>query len=588
MPNSLNKTNLYSRAQGLFSRARNNPKTTAAVLIVTGLGFWWAYGALYAETAPTQYVLGTVEKGTVIASVSASGQISASNQLEIKSKGSGEVRSVLVEPGSKVRAGALLAQLDTTDALKAIRDAQANVVSAQLSLDKIKKPATALTLTQAQNALVTAEGTLAKNYTDSQSDIENAFLDMPAILSDVLSILTGTDAGRNAQWNIDFYKNSISTYDTRAGAFRDASYADYLAAKKSYDTLFTQYQSLGTNPSPEAVEKMLTDTTATLQTLAQSIRSATVFIQLYLDVYETRNFTPAPAAATAITNLNTFTSTLNGHLSSLRADTTALTQGALSITEKKQSLASVVAGADDLDIRSAELSLTKAQNSLRDAQNALADYYVRAPFDGTVASVAVKKFETVGNGTAIATLITNQRFAELSLNEVDVAKISVGDKSTLTFDAIEELTLTGKVAEIDALGTVSQGVVSYVVQIRFDTQDARIKPGMTVNASIITDVRQNVLAVPLSAVKSQNNEKYVLAFTPPLLTGSSTDPVASSEEPARIVVQTGISDDTQTEITSGVTEGQQIVVRTTTATTQTQTTAPSLFGAPGGGRAGAR
>ena len=70
------------------------------------------------------------------------------------------------------------------------------------------------------------------------------------------------------------------------------------------------------------------------------------------------------------------------------------------------------------------------------------------------------------------------------MNEVDAAKISVGNKTTLTFDATEDLTLTGKVAQIDTIGTVEQGVVSYKVKIAFDTQDERIKPGMTANASI--------------------------------------------------------------------------------------------------------
>ena len=58
-------------------------------------------------------------------------------------------------------------------------------------------------------------------------------------------------------------------------------------------------------------------------------------------------------------------------------------------------------------------------------------------------------------------------------------------------------------SQIDAIGTVSQGVVSYNVQITFDTQDSRIKPGMSASVNIITNTQQNVLTVPNSAVKTK-------------------------------------------------------------------------------------
>ncbi|MDD5433706.1 MAG: hypothetical protein PHE77_03610, partial [Candidatus Pacebacteria bacterium] len=60
--------------------------------------------------------------------------------------------------------------------------------------------------------------------------------------------------------------------------------------------------------------------------------------------------------------------------------------------------------------------------------------------------------------------------AEISLNEVDVAKVKIGQRAIITFDAIDELEITGKVEDVDTIGTVSQGVVSYNVKIIFDTQ----------------------------------------------------------------------------------------------------------------------
>lgn len=135
------------------------------------------------------------------------------------------------------------------------------------------------------------------------------------------------------------------------------------------------------------------------------------------------------------------------------------------------------------------------------------------------------------------------------------------------------------------MGTVSQGVVSYTIKITFDTQDSRIKSGMTINASIQTAVHPDVLYVPSGAVKTSNGTSYVLSFETPLVDTSTTLGVVSKITPIQIPVQIGISDDTNIEIISGLTEGEQVVSRTTTssAVTKTTTTAPSLFGGGGGG-----
>src|SRR3989344_1785815 len=171
-----------------------------------------------------------------------------------------------------------------------------------------------------------------------------------------------------------------------------------------------------------------------------------------------------------------------------------------------------------------------------------------------------KKGDSVSGGAVAATFITKQRLAEISLNEVDIAKIKVGQKSTLTFDAIPELSISGEVAEIDAIGTVAQGVVSYVVKITFDTDDSRVKPGMSVSAAITTDAKTDVVIVPVSAVKSQGQEQYM-------------EVKIGDAAPERVSVKTGIANDEFIEIISGVKEGDNVVSGTISAqTTPSQTT----------------
>ncbi|MES2135066.1 MAG: efflux RND transporter periplasmic adaptor subunit [Patescibacteria group bacterium] len=555
-------------------------KFISVVLLVVALGgAWWAYGLATTASAETRYVLSVVGRGTVISSVSASGQVSSSNQLDIQAKVSGEILSVNVTPGQKVYAGQMIAIIDPTSAEKAVRDAEANLESAQISLEKLQKPASALTVTQAQNALTNAEDALVKLYSDSNTDVVNAFLDLPGIITNLEDILTGTDACGGGQWNVDCYTNAMSGYDSEVEAYSRTAQNDYTAAKKAYESAFVDYQALGTTADNASIEKALSKAYTAVQSASKAVKSANAFIQLYEDTLETHNRIPAAAAGAALDELSTFTGQLNSHFSSLLSDTNSLKQDKQNIVEKQQSLAETMAGTDSLDLRSSKLSVTKAQNSLEDAKTTLADYYVRAPFAGTIAAVDAKKYETASG--VLATLITTQKIAELSLNEVDAAKVKLGNKATLTFDALEDLTLTGEVVEIDTIGAVEQGVVSYSLKIAFDSQDERIKSGMTVNSSIQTAVKQDVLTVPTSAVKTQNGVSYVQVFDPALGDTGGTQGVISKIPPQQVMVEVGISDDTTVEILSGLTEGQQIVTRTASGAATTQSTtqgAPSLLG----------
>jgi len=101
----------------------------------------------------------------------------------------------------------------------------------------------------------------------------------------------------------------------------------------------------------------------------------------------------------------------------------------------------------------------------------------------------------------------------VSLNEVDAAKVASGDPVTLTFDALPSLTIPGTVSYLDPLGTVSQGVVNYAVQIALNVQNDQIKTGMTASAVIVTQTHTGVLMVPTSAITKIGNRSMVLVPT---------------------------------------------------------------------------
>jgi HlyD family secretion protein len=206
---------------------------------------------------------------------------------------------------------------------------------------------------------------------------------------------------------------------------------------------------------------------------------------------------------------------------------------------------------------------------LRQKENNYQNYFIKAPFDGLLARLSVKATDSVSSGTVIGTLVSSQKISIITLNEVDVAKVKVGQKAKLKFDAIDGLVMDGTVTTVDLVGTVSQGVVNYNVEITLDNQDERIKSGMSVSAEIIIDTKNSVLTVPNSAIKNQGKNQYVELFA-----GSSTTP------PIQKNVIVGISNDNITEIIQGLNVGDQVVVRTISGTVAKTTT--SILGGNAG------
>src|SRR5258708_1774829 len=155
--------------------------------------------------------------------------------------------------------------------------------------------------------------------------------------------------------------------------------------------------------------------------------------------------------------------------------------------------------------------------------------------------------------------------ASVNLSEIDVTKVSPGQKVTLTLDAFPDKTFTGRVLTIDTNGTVSSGVTTYPVTIGLATALNNIYPNMAVNATIITNVKDNVLVVPSGAIQTSG--------------GQSTIRVLKNDQIQTVDVVTGDSSDTQTEISSGLNEGETVVTGTvkTGAGTSGGTTGNSPF-----------
>jgi len=578
-------------------------KVLSLIIIIALVSFGYlGYKKVKANSGETRYVLAAVEKGTLITSVSGSGQVSVSDQVDIKPKASGDITAVYVTAGTEVKSGTLLARIDTVDAERAVRDAETSLETSKLELEQLLEPEDELTLFQSENSLIQAkeakqkaDDNLNKSYEDGFNTVANIYLSLPTAMAGLQDILMGYSFSNN-QWNMDYYADAVRKYDEKVSLYRDDAYSKYQTARKAYDENFKNYKATSRDSSKEVIKALIEETYITVKAVSDVIKSANNLILFYQDKLAERDLKPSSLSNTHISSLNNYMSTTNSNLSnvlsakrSIEDYKDAITSAERSIKEKELSLAKIKSGPDDLTLRAKRIVIQQKEEALSTAKQDLSDHYLRAPFSGVIVQVSAKKGDSASAGTSLMTLVTKQKYAEISLNEVDIAKVKVGQKVNLTFDAIDDLTVTGAISEVDALGAVTQGVVTYDVKIGFDTQEDKVKSGMSVSASIITDVKQNVLLVPNAAVKSQGNNNYVeilnsTTSSSQLLAGIAATGISSKTSPKQQTIETGLSNDTYTEIVSGLNEGDQVVTQTITnktAASSNQSQQNSSFRIPG-------
>ncbi|OGN28157.1 MAG: hypothetical protein A3A33_02270 [Candidatus Yanofskybacteria bacterium RIFCSPLOWO2_01_FULL_49_25] len=548
--------------------------------------------------APTivTYALGTVQRGTLVVSVSGTGQVSTSNQIDVKPKASGDVAYIAVKNGQTVKAGTLLVQIDARDAAKTLRDAQINLDSAQIAYAKLQLNQQS-NIPQLQDSITNAQNNLTKGYQDGYTDVSNAFLDLPGIVDDIRGVLYDSTVRGACAPNKCEYVNLVTNDQAENLSFLiHRADTDYQTALAAYNQNFANYTATSRTADSGTIMSLVQQTINTAQLLSQAAKSEQNMLDtLVADLNATAGVqsgtsSSVPSQVTAYrTAITSDIGTLNSHNSTLTSLQNSITTNQQTLINAQRNLG-IAEKSNPLDIASQANSLKHAQAALQDARDNLANYYVRAPFTGVVAKVNINKGDSISSGTPAVTMITQQGIADVSLNEVDVAKIATGQKTTLIFDAVPGLTLTGEVVDVDVLGAVTQGVVTYHVKIGFDTQDSRVKSGMSVSAAIIIDVKQDALMIPNSAIKTQGGTSAVQLptdQTAALQMVSSigvTTGISLPVAPRQQVITTGITNDTSTEVTGGLQEGDVIVTRTISASTTARTsTAPSLFGGGGAG-----
>ena len=227
-----------------------------------------------------------------------------------------------------------------------------------------------------------------------------------------------------------------------------------------------------------------------------------------------------------------------------------------------------------------EMALELAHGQLEDAQNTLQDAQeeldrakskssiIVAPFNGFITVINVEGGDEVMKGTVAVELADPEKFeADIMVSEMDILQVKLGGEAWVQVDAMQGLSLPAEVTHISPTATIQSGVVNYEVKVEVESlkpEDFQLREGLTVIVSIIVDERNDVLLVPNAAITTQGGQTYVQVM--------SQGGILEERS-----ITTGISNWQYTEVTKGLSEGEQVVVPGGTITTSA-----TEQGSPGG------
>ncbi len=530
----------------------------ATVLVITNPGG----EAPVARTA-------TVTRGDVTALVTGSGNAESSLRTPVSFEGSGTVTSVLVEPGDTVTLGQPLATIDDAAAQAELRTAEAQLASAQAVLDQAKAGPTdvlrqqdQLGVTQAEQALDNARAAV----TAAQKQLELDRVSTKSAIDNAKTELANDDkasatAVENAEEKLEADTKSQKTLVEQAEAEEQAacSGTSSLAedGEDSESTSCTSAKLATKNAKNTRDSVLLADRQAI--TTAKQTRESTLDQrrQAVTEAEQTRAETLLTGETTVETNKQ------------------AVTKAEGDVTAAKLATEANLHPKTPEEIAQAQASVDSAQVDVDTARRGVEKTALKAPQAGVVLAVNGEVGESAGgqdsdngsgssdddngnSGDSAASdsatsagdgFIVIANLSELAVTaeipEADAAKLQLGQQATISFPATET-TATGTVTRKDPQSTVSNDVVLYPVTISLETAPPGVGVGATANVSVTTGTATGVLKAPTQAITTTGNR--------------STVTVRRNGVDTVVPVRIGVSGPAETEIVSGVTEGDVLVL----------------------------
>ena len=508
----------------------------------------------------------TVKLGNISVIISGTGTVEANAQYDITSLVKGEIIADYFQEGDVVEKDALLYKIDTKDMENSISKSQISLDNATNNYNSALEDVSNLNVKAPINGVVTNvyvdvgdkvnSGTKIADVIDSSKML----LSIPFIAEDAKTLYIGQTA--SVKLDNSFYETTGTVTKITSGELINS----YGAAIKNVEILVD-------NPG--------------------SIREGDTATAIAGDV--------------ACNDSGTFKYNAS---ETIEAEVSGKVERMIISTGDKVYKNGVVAV---LDSNSVNKTLRERTNSLKDAQLSLDNQYdnlenydIKAPISGTVLQKNSKAGDNLdisqsNNSSPMAVIADLSRLLfKINVDELDVTKIEVGQEVSITVDAIEGKTFTGFVDYVSLIGSSTNGVTSYPVTVVINEPEGII-PGMNVSANIVVQSKQNVLTVPVSAIQRGNFVYVKSSDAKKQKDAETTEKMIPRNVPAgftAVKVETGINDDNNIEIVSGLNEGDIVYVtqRSAEASSNMQGIMPGgmmgggmpSVGMPSGGMMGGR
>lgn len=415
--------------------------------------------------------------------VSGIGEVKAVQDADLTFATTGTVDQVLVEEGDTVQKGELLAILDTRSLDQAIAQAEASLDIAKASEDALNEGPTSAEVSAANVQIRQAQITLEQTKTSEEQNL--------------LSAQSGLS---QAQASLQSTKDSLSQAKTNAEAQLKQSalsltqaQAAYAQAKSDWDYV----QDTGANPtapkttdsSGNKVKNKLEDSqraqyyAAFVQAEASMKQAEETMKQAEVNAEKARQ-----AEVTGIQQAEETVKQAQARVDTLKlpdtADQTAAAKAAVDLAQANK--AKLNPAPSKSDVSKASATVRQAQAALDSAKVNREHAEIHAPFAGIISEVNIDPGDPSSSSGSVPISIVDvsQLHVDVDINDVDIAKVKLGQKAQLVAQALPDTIFSGSVTYIAPTATVSGNVRTYVVRIKLDKQDG-LRPGMRIRVTIL-------------------------------------------------------------------------------------------------------
>ncbi len=494
------------------------------IIVLVGLGgaAYLRFGSQGARAATPSGQTATVTLGSLAATVAGAGNITSHAAVDLSFGTSGVVRKVNVRPGDQVIAGQVLAQLDTSDLELQLQNAQVNLKVAQDKLAQAQNPNSAQDIANARSQVEAAQA----NYNTLVAGASAS--DLAAAQAAVVSAQAAYDAA------VKSAGTSNSQLEAAAAAVQKAQVA-LEQAQAAYD-------KVASNPQIAMMSQSVT------------LQQATIDYNTAKANYDSSTATTGSAATSQVQSARAQVQQAQANLAKLKSQVTpdAVTAAKATVDQAKNNLEKMLAGSDAATLDIAQNGVDQAEIALKQAELQLQQAQIVSPLDGVVTVVNLTAGQSAASGATPQVQVADLGHLEIVVNmaEVDIPSIKVGQPVQITLDALPDLALKGSVIALSPAGTITQGVVNYPVTVSVGNPPDTVKAGMTASLNVITQEKDNVLLVPNRAIRTLGRQKVAT--------------VLFEGQEIQIPVTTGMNNDTMTEVTSGLKEGDTVIISGTT------------------------